>query len=77
MFSPCQTCHRWFQQWVREGILRTVLEALAKDLRARSSLPALERVEHQPAGEADDVQGDARKFDIDDQIKVSFEKTVA
>lgn len=30
-YPPYQTCHRRFQQWVRSGILRGVLEALAKD----------------------------------------------
>ncbi len=34
-FPPYQTCHRRFQQWVREGTLRKVLEALAEDLRTR------------------------------------------
>jgi transposase len=37
-FPPYQTCHRRFQQWVREGTLRKVLEALADDLRARGEL---------------------------------------
>jgi transposase len=37
-FPPYQTCHRRFQQWVREGVLRSVLEALAEDLRARGEL---------------------------------------
>jgi transposase len=27
-----QTCHRRFQQWVRSGVMRGVLEALAEDL---------------------------------------------
>lgn len=35
---PYQTCHRRFQQWVREGTLRKVLEALAEDLRTRGEL---------------------------------------
>jgi transposase len=30
-----QTCHRRFQQWVRSGVMRGVLEALAEDLRSR------------------------------------------
>ena len=34
-FPPYQTCHRRFQQWVRDGVLRSVLEAPAEDLRAR------------------------------------------
>ena len=37
-FPPYQTCHRRFQQWVREGTLRKVLEALAEDLRVRGEL---------------------------------------
>ncbi len=37
-FPPYQTCHRRFQQWVREGTLRNVLEALAEDLRTRGEL---------------------------------------
>jgi transposase len=35
---PYQTCHRRFQQWSREGVLRQVLEALTEDLRARGDL---------------------------------------
>jgi transposase len=34
-FPPYQTCHRRFQEWVRAGVLRRVLEALAKDLQGR------------------------------------------
>jgi transposase len=34
-YPPYQTCHRRFQQWVRSGIFRAVLEALAEDLRSR------------------------------------------
>ena len=37
-FPPYQTCHRRFQQLVREGTLRKVLEALAEDLRTRGEL---------------------------------------
>ncbi len=32
-FPPYQTCHRRFQQWVRDGVLRQMLEALARDLQ--------------------------------------------
>ena len=32
-YPPYQTCHRRFQQWVRSGVMRGVLEALAEDLR--------------------------------------------
>jgi transposase len=37
-FPPYQTCHRRFQQWVKDGSLRRVLEALAEDLRTRGEL---------------------------------------
>ncbi len=37
-FPPYQTCHRRYQQWVREGTLRLVLEVLAQDLQERGEL---------------------------------------
>jgi transposase len=37
-FPPYQTCHRRFQQWVRDGTLRRVLETLAADLKERGDL---------------------------------------
>src|SRR5579884_4305196 len=37
-FPPYQTCHRRFQQWVRDGTLKRMLETLAKDLRTRGEL---------------------------------------
>jgi transposase len=37
-FPPYQTCHRRFQQRVRDGTLRSILEALAADLRERGEL---------------------------------------
>ena len=37
-FPPYQTCHRRFQQWVKEGRLRRVLEILAEDLLKRGKL---------------------------------------
>jgi transposase len=37
-FPPYQICHRRFQQWVRSGVLRQVLEALAEDLLIRGDL---------------------------------------
>ena len=30
-YPPYQTCHRRFQQWVRSGVMRGILEALAED----------------------------------------------
>jgi transposase len=37
-FPPYQTCHRRFQQWVKDGTLKRVLETLAEDLRTRGEL---------------------------------------
>ncbi len=37
-FPPYQTCHRRFQEWVRDGRLKRVLETLAEDLRTRGGL---------------------------------------
>jgi transposase len=37
-FPPYQTCHRRFQQWVKDGRLKKVLETLAEDLRDRGKL---------------------------------------
>jgi transposase len=37
-YPSYQTCHRRFQQWVRSGILKGVLEALAEDLHVRGRL---------------------------------------
>jgi transposase len=37
-FPPYQTCHRRFQQWVKDGTLNQVLETLAEDLRTRGEL---------------------------------------
>jgi transposase len=34
-YPPYQTCHRRFQQWVRSGVIRGVLEALAEELHVR------------------------------------------
>src|SRR5215471_13014464 len=41
-YPSYQTCHRRFQQWVRSGIMRGVLEALAEDLRTRGRLDVRE-----------------------------------
>ena len=37
-YPSYQTCHRRFQQWVREGRLERILHALAEDLLARGAL---------------------------------------
>src|ERR1041384_1021226 len=41
-FPSYQTCHRRFQQWVNDGTLRLVLEALEEDLRERGGLEVTE-----------------------------------
>lgn len=35
--SPA-TCHRRFQEWRREGVLETILQTLARDLKERGDL---------------------------------------
>lgn len=37
-YPPYQTCHRRFQQWIEEGVLSRILEALAEDLEERGGL---------------------------------------
>src|SRR6478752_7584661 len=37
-YPPYQTCHRRFQEWVRSGVLDTVLQALARDLEERGEI---------------------------------------
>ena len=37
-YPPYQTCHRRFQQWVKEGVFDKVIEALATDLQDRGGI---------------------------------------
>ena len=37
-YPPYQTCHRRFQEWERNGVLRQILETLAQDLEERGEL---------------------------------------
>ena len=37
-YPSYQTCHRRFQQWVRSGVMKGILETLALDLKARGVL---------------------------------------
>jgi transposase len=41
-FPPYHTCHRRFREWTRTGVLRSVLEALADDLRERGNVDVTE-----------------------------------
>lgn len=41
-YPAYQTCHRRFQQWVRSGVMRGVLEALARQLKLRGALDVQE-----------------------------------
>ena len=41
-FDCAEVCHGRFQQWVRSGILKGVLEALAEDLHAQGRLDVRE-----------------------------------
>jgi transposase len=35
-YPSYQTCHRRFQQWVRSGVMKGILEALARELKIRA-----------------------------------------
>lgn len=37
-YPPYQTCHRRFQEWERNSVLRQILETLAQDLEQRDKL---------------------------------------
>jgi transposase len=37
-YPPYQTCHRRFQQWVRDGTMVKALQVLAEDLRERGGI---------------------------------------
>jgi transposase len=37
-YPSYQTCHRRFQQWVRSGVMKGILEALAEELTIRGVL---------------------------------------
>lgn len=37
-YPPYQTCHRRYQSWVKSGVLRKILEALAEDLHRRGKI---------------------------------------
>jgi transposase len=41
-FPPYQTCHRRFQQWQEQGVMRHVVEALARDLMERGGVDLCE-----------------------------------
>lgn len=41
-YPSYQTCHRRFQQWVRSGVMKGVLEALALDLKIRGIVDVTE-----------------------------------
>lgn len=41
-YPPYQTCHRWFQTWVEQGVFKNILEALAEDLLQRGGIDVRE-----------------------------------
>ena len=41
-YPSYQTCHRRFQQWVRSGVMKGIMQALALDLKARGALDVQE-----------------------------------
>ena len=41
-YPPYQTCHRYFQKWIRAGVWDKVLWEIAKDLKERGKLDITE-----------------------------------
>src|SRR6202022_5042887 len=41
-YPSFQTCHRRFQQWVRSGVMKGILQALALDLKHRGAIDVRE-----------------------------------
>ena len=37
-YPPYQTCHRYFQAWNKNGVMRTILKELAEDLIERGEM---------------------------------------
>jgi hypothetical protein len=37
-YPPYQTCHRRFQQWVRQGVFRRIASELVEDLNERGKI---------------------------------------
>ena len=37
-YPPYQTCHRWFQRWVRDGIFQRIAQELVDDLYERGQI---------------------------------------
>jgi len=37
-YPPYQTCHRRFQQWVRQGVFKRIVHELAEDLYKRGGI---------------------------------------
>ena len=37
-YPPYQTCHRRFQQWVRQGVFKRIVKELAEDLYERGDI---------------------------------------
>jgi transposase len=42
VYPSFQTCHRRFQQWMRSGVMKGILEALALDLKLSGSIDVRE-----------------------------------
>jgi len=41
-YPPYQTCHRWFQKWVDDGLMKKIIAALARDLYERGDIDITE-----------------------------------
>ena len=43
-YPPYQTCHRWFQTWVRQGVFKQILTELGEDLYRRGAIDIRESI---------------------------------
>ena len=37
-YPPYQTCHRWFQRWVEQGVFKRIAQELVEDLYERGQI---------------------------------------
>lgn len=45
VYPPYQTCHRYFQKWVKAGVMQKLLSALSLHYRKRFQVPPLSFVD--------------------------------
>ena len=61
-FPSHQTCRRRFQQWLNDGRLKLVLEALAEDLRLRGGIDLARHLPEDVQENFENVESDAWKW---------------